>query len=55
MGQARRLRWRSRSCPTAGVSKADIDKYLAALRRAQVEIDLHPEAYKHYHLRAVPE
>src|SRR5262249_51841293 len=28
-----------------GVSKADIDKYLAALRRAQVEIDLHPEAY----------
>jgi len=36
-----------------GVSKAD--KYLAALRRAQVEIDLHPEAYKHYHLRAVPE
>jgi NitT/TauT family transport system substrate-binding protein len=38
-----------------GVSKADIDKYLAALRRAQMEIDLHPEAYKHYHLRAVPE
>ena len=37
------------------VSKADIDKYLAALRRAQMEIDLHPEAYKHYHLRAVPE
>ena len=39
----------------SGVSGADIDKYLAALRRAQVEIDLHPEAYKHYHLRAVPE
>ena len=37
------------------VSKSDIDKYLAALRRAQQEIDLHPEAYKHYHLRAVPE
>jgi hypothetical protein len=37
------------------VSKADIEKYLAALRRAQREIDLHPEAYKHYHLRAVPE
>jgi hypothetical protein len=37
------------------VSKADIDKYLAALRRAQQEIDLRPEAYKHYHLRAVPE
>lgn len=37
------------------VSKADVDKYLAALRRAQMDIDLHPEQYKHYHLRAVPE
>jgi ABC-type nitrate/sulfonate/bicarbonate transport system substrate-binding protein len=37
------------------VSKADIDKYLAALQRAQMEIDLRPEAYKHYHLNAVPE
>jgi ABC-type nitrate/sulfonate/bicarbonate transport system substrate-binding protein len=36
-------------------TKADIDKYLAALRRAQMEIDLRPELYKHYHLRAVPE
>jgi NitT/TauT family transport system substrate-binding protein len=38
-----------------GASKADVDKYLSALRRAQMEIDLYPEAYKHYHLRAVPE
>lgn len=38
-----------------GVSKDDIDKYLAALRQAQTEIDLRPERYKHYHLRAVPE
>ena len=37
------------------VSKADIDKYLAALRHAQQDIDLRPELYKHYHLRAVPE
>jgi hypothetical protein len=36
-------------------TKADVDKYLAALRRAQLEIDLHPELYKHYHLRSVPE
>lgn len=36
------------------VSKADVDKYLAALRRAQLDIDLHPEASKHHHLRAVP-
>jgi hypothetical protein len=35
--------------------KADVDKYLAALRRAQMEIDLRPELYKHYHLRSVPE
>jgi NitT/TauT family transport system substrate-binding protein len=38
----------------SGVSKADVDKYLAGLRQAQMEIDLHSEAYKHYHLRAVP-
>lgn len=36
-------------------TKADVDKYLAALRRAQMEIDLHPELYKHYHGRSVPE
>lgn len=36
-------------------TKADVEKYLAALRRAQMEIDLHPERYKHYHLRSVPE
>jgi ABC-type nitrate/sulfonate/bicarbonate transport system substrate-binding protein len=39
----------------SAASQADVDKYLAALRRAQMEIDLHPEAHKHYHLRAVPE
>jgi hypothetical protein len=36
-------------------TKADVDKYLAALRRAQMDIDMHPEQFKHYHLRAVPE
>src|SRR6201987_622667 len=36
-------------------TKANIDRYLAALRRAQMEIDLRPELYKHYHLRSVPE
>jgi NitT/TauT family transport system substrate-binding protein len=39
----------------ADVAAADVEKYLAALRRAQMEIDLRPELYKHYHLRAVPE
>jgi NitT/TauT family transport system substrate-binding protein len=37
------------------VSKPDVDKYLSGLRRAQLEIDLHPELYKEYHLRSVPE
>src|SRR5262249_20289929 len=40
-----------------GTSPADIEKSPSAPRawRAQMEIDLHPEAHKHYHLRAVPE
>ena len=37
------------------VTQADVAKYLAALRRAQMDIDLHPESFKHHHLRAVPE
>jgi len=37
------------------VSKSDVEKYLSALRRAQMEIDLRPELYKHYHLNAVPQ
>jgi NitT/TauT family transport system substrate-binding protein len=36
-------------------TRSDVDKYLAALRRAQMDIDMHPEQYKHYHLRSVPE
>ena len=38
-----------------GVTQAEVGKYLAALRRAQMDIDLHPESFKHHHLRAVPE
>jgi len=37
------------------VSQADVEKYLAGLRRAQMEIDLRPELYKHYHRPTVPE
>jgi NitT/TauT family transport system substrate-binding protein len=37
------------------VSPTDVERYLAGLRRAQIAIDLHPERYKHHHLRAVPE
>jgi len=38
----------------ADATKDDVDKYLAALRRAQAEIDLRPELYKHYHQQSVP-
>ena len=34
---------------------ADVKRYFAALRRAQREIDLRPERYKHYWLREMPE
>jgi NitT/TauT family transport system substrate-binding protein len=34
---------------------ADVEKYFNALKRAQRDIDLSPEKYKHYLLKAVPE
>jgi NitT/TauT family transport system substrate-binding protein len=33
----------------------DLERYFRALRRAQREIDLQPERYKHYWLREMPE
>jgi hypothetical protein len=33
----------------------DVEGYFEALRRAQHDIDLEPEAYKHYFLRELPE
>jgi len=33
----------------------DVERYFKALRRAQRDIDLEPEAYKHYFLRELPE
>jgi hypothetical protein len=34
---------------------ADVERYFKALRRAQQDIDLEPESYKHYFLRELPE
>jgi hypothetical protein len=34
---------------------ADVERYFKALRRAQHDIDLEPESYKHYFLRELPE
>jgi len=36
-------------------SRDDVEKYFNALRRAQHDIDIEPEAYKHYFLRELPE
>jgi NitT/TauT family transport system substrate-binding protein len=34
---------------------ADVERYFRALRRAQRDIDLEPERFKHYFLREIPE
>ncbi len=33
----------------------DVGKYFAALKRAQMDLDLAPEPYKHYYTREIPE
>lgn len=38
-----------------GTDLADIDKYFEALKRAQREIDLQPERFKHYWLNEMPD
>ena len=39
----------------SGASDQDVKKYFSALRRAQIDIDLEPERYKHYLLDEVPD
>lgn len=38
-----------------GVNEDDVEKYMGALVRAQSDIDLEPERYKHYFLRETPQ
>jgi NitT/TauT family transport system substrate-binding protein len=38
-----------------GAEPEDVERYFRALRRAQRDIDLEPERYKHYFLRELPE
>ena len=40
---------------TGDADEKDAQKYFAALRRAQRDIDIEPERYKHYFLREIPE
>jgi ABC-type nitrate/sulfonate/bicarbonate transport system substrate-binding protein len=39
----------------ADTDPADVEKYFNALRRAQMELDLQPEPYKHHYLKEIPE
>ena len=38
----------------AGTDPADVEKYFAALKRAQMDLDLEPERYKAYYAREIP-
>ena len=37
------------------VDVADVEKYFRALKRAQADLDVEPERYKHHHLDEIPE
>jgi hypothetical protein len=39
----------------AGVDSADVTKYMKGMKRAQMDLDLAPEKYKHYYLNEIPE
>ncbi len=39
----------------AGVATADVEKYMNGLKRAQMDLDLAPEKYRHYYLNEIPE
>jgi ABC-type nitrate/sulfonate/bicarbonate transport system substrate-binding protein len=38
-----------------GVTEADVAKYMNGLRRAQMDLDLAPEKYKHFYLNEIPD
>lgn len=40
---------------TGDADLADVERYFKALRRAQHDLDLEPEAFKHYFLKELPE
>lgn len=37
------------------IDRTDVERYFRALKRAQLDLDLAPEQYKHFYLREVPE
>ena len=38
-----------------GVDEGDIERYMNGLKRAQIDLDLEPEKYKHLYLKAIPD
>ncbi len=38
-----------------GVDPADVEKYMRGMQRAQMDLDVAPERYKHYYLNEIPE
>jgi NitT/TauT family transport system substrate-binding protein len=38
-----------------GVAESDVEKYMNGLRRAQMDLDLAPEKYKHFYLNEIPD
>jgi len=38
-----------------GTDPADVQKYMNAMKRAQMDVDLAPEKYRHYYLNEIPE
>ena len=39
----------------AGVEAADVEKYMNGMKRAQMDLDLAPEKYRHYYLNEIPD
>ena len=38
-----------------GVARNDVERYMNGLRRAQMDLDLEPEEYKHFYQNEIPE
>lgn len=38
-----------------GTAPQDVERYFRALKRAQMELDIEPQRYKHHYLKEIPE
>ena len=37
------------------VNETDVEKYMNGMRRAQMDLDIEPEKYKHFYMNELPE